>query len=82
YLQIPDTLIPKYSFSLQVQGESMLYDFSESQLLNTKYSKYTIYEGEHILVDPNQVNPQDLIDKVVVARNSECATVKLLYKDN
>ncbi|EDN34967.1 prophage repressor protein [Francisella tularensis subsp. tularensis FSC033] len=82
YLQIPDTLVPKNGFSLQVQGESMLYDFSESQLLNPKYSKYTIYEGENILVDPNQVNPQDLIDKVVVARNSDGATVKLLYKDN
>ena len=82
YLQIPDNLVPKNGFSLQVHGESMLYDFSESQLLNPKYSKYTLNEGEKILVDPNQVNPQDLIDKVVVARNSDGATVKLLYKDN
>ncbi|OEZ33079.1 repressor [Francisella endosymbiont of Amblyomma maculatum] len=82
HLQIPDTLVPKNGFSLRVQGESMLYDSSESQLLNPKYSKYTLYEGENILVDPNQVNPQNLIDKVVVARNSDGATVKLLYKEN
>ncbi|MDE4951049.1 LexA family transcriptional repressor, partial [Francisella tularensis subsp. holarctica] len=74
YLQIPHTLIPKNSFSLQVQGERMLYDFSESQLHNPKYSKYTIYDGENILVDPNQVNPQEVIDEVVVARNSDGAT--------
>lgn len=30
----------------------------------------TLYEGENILVDHNQVNPQNLIDKFVVARNS------------
>ena len=82
YLQIPDTLVPKNGFSLRVKGESMLYDSSESQLLNPKYSKYTLYEGENILVDPNQVNPQNLIDKIVVARNSDGATVKLLYKEN
>ncbi|MDE5010936.1 LexA family transcriptional repressor, partial [Francisella tularensis subsp. holarctica] len=36
----------------------------------------------NILVDPNHVNPQDLIYKVVVAINSDGATVNLLYKDN
>lgn len=82
YLQIPHSLVPKNGFSLRVQGESMLYDSSESQLLGPKYAKYTLYEGENILVDPSEISPQNLVDKIVVARNSNGATVKLLYKDN
>lgn len=82
YLQIPDSLVPKNGFSLRVQGESMLYDSSESQLLSPKYAKYTLYEDENILVDPSEISPQNLVDKIVVARNSDGATVKLLYKDN
>ncbi|QWU98853.1 LexA family protein [Francisella salimarina] len=82
YLQIPDSLVPKNGFSLRVQGESMLYDSSEYQLLSPKYAKYTLYEDENILVDPNEISPQNLVDKIVVARNSDGATVKLLYKDN
>ncbi len=82
YLQIPHSLVPKNGFSLRVQGESMLYDSSESQLLSPKYAKYTLYEGENILVDPSEISPQNLVDKIVVARNSDGATVKLLYKDN
>lgn len=82
YLQIPHSLVPKNGFSLRVQGESMLYDSSESQLLGPKYAKYTLYEGENILVDPSEISPQNLVDKIVVARNSDGATVKLLYKDN
>ncbi|WP_150467586.1 LexA family protein [Francisella sp. SYW-9] len=82
YLSVPAEFVPKNGFSLKVEGESMLYDFSESQLLNIKYSKYTLCEGENILIDPNEVSPQNLIGKVVVARNSEGATVKLLYKEN
>lgn len=82
YLQIPHSLVPKNGFSLRVQGESMLYDSSESQLLGPKYAKHTLYEGENILVDPSEISPQNLVDKIVVARNSDGATVKLLYKDN
>ncbi|WP_150464557.1 LexA family protein [Francisella sp. XLW-1] len=82
YLQISDSLVPKNGFSLRVQGESMLYDSSESQLLSPKYARYTLYEDENILVDPSEISPQNLVDKIVVARNSDGATVKLLYKDN
>ncbi len=82
YLQMPADLVPKNGFYLRVQGESMLYDDSDSQLLSTRYSKYTLLEGENILVDPSQISPQNLIGKVVVAINADGATVKLLHQQN
>ena len=82
YIQIPADLVPKNGFSLKVQGESMLYDNCDKQQLNHNYSKFNLYEGENIIIDPNDVNPQSLVGKVVVARNSDGATVKLLYKQN
>ena len=80
YIQISAELVPENGFSLKVQGESMLYDDSDNQILSHKYAKYSLSEGENILIDPSDVNPQSLIGKVVVARNSDGATVKLLYQ--
>ncbi|OIN85020.1 LexA family protein [Francisella sp. TX07-6608] len=82
FLKVPKELVPKNGFSLKVQGDSMLYDISESQILHSKYAKYTLSEGENILIDPNELSPQNLIDKLVVARNLDGATVKLLYREN
>lgn len=81
YLSVPIDLVPKNGFALKIDGESMVYDSANEQLLNSKYSKYTLFDGENVLVDPNNINPQSLINKVVVARNSEGSTVKLLYKE-
>lgn len=82
YLKVPKELVPKGGFSLKVQGDSMLYDTSEHQKLESKYSKFNLYDGENIIIDPNDKNIQNLLGKVVVARNNDGATVKLLHKEN
>ncbi len=82
YLKVPKELVPKDGFSLKVQGDSMLYDISENQRLEPKYSRFTLYDSENIIIDPSDKSIQSLIDKVVVARNSDGATVKLLHKEN
>ncbi|QWV00066.1 LexA family protein [Francisella salimarina] len=82
YLKIPKELVPKDGFSLKVQGDSMLYDICEHQKLDSRYSKFTLYDGENIIIDPNDKNIQSLLGKVVVARNNDGATVKLLHKEN
>lgn len=82
HMDLPANLVPKNAFLLEVKGDSMTFDLSENQKLDQKYCKYSLREGENVLIDPNEVNHQSLIGKVVVARNSEGATVKLLYKEN
>jgi repressor LexA len=64
-----------------VAGKSMTFDHSDRQILSDKYLKYSMQEGESIVVDPNEVDKSNLVGKVVVARNSDGTTVKLLYKD-
>jgi SOS-response transcriptional repressor LexA len=82
HMDLPAKLVPKNAFLLEVKGDSMTFDLSENQRLDQKYCKYSLSEGENILIDPNEVSHQSLIGKVVVARNSEGATVKLLYKED
>jgi repressor LexA len=81
YLELPADMIPKNGYLLEVTGKSMTFDHSERQILSDKYLRYSLHEGESIIVDPNQIDINSLIGKVVVAQNSDGATVKLLYKD-
>lgn len=48
----------------------MTFDHSDRQILTDKYLKYSLQEGESIIVDPNQIDINSLIGKVVVAQNS------------
>lgn len=82
HLKVPKQLVPKNGFSLKVQGNSMLYDAIPTQKLEQKYAKFSLYDGENIIIDPSDKSIQSLIGKVVVARNTDGATVKLLYQDN
>ncbi|MFT4693500.1 MAG: repressor LexA [Francisella sp.] len=81
YLELPADMIPKNGYLLEVTGKSMTFDHSERQILSDRYLRYSLHEGESIIVDPNQIDINNLIGKVVVAQNSDGATVKLLYKD-
>lgn len=81
YIDLPADMVPKNGYLLEVTGKSMTFDHSDRQILTDKYLKYSLQEGESIIVDPNQIDINSLIGKVVVAQNSEGATVKLLYKD-
>ncbi|WP_150467317.1 LexA family protein [Francisella sp. SYW-9] len=79
YLNLPVNMIPKNGFLLEVKGNSMHYDYNDKQKLDKKYAKYSLDEGETIIVDPNDINIMNLVGKVVVAKNSDGATVKLVY---
>ncbi|APC92428.1 MULTISPECIES: LexA family protein [Francisella] len=82
YVNLPANLIPKNGFLLEVKGNSMNYDYSDKQKLDKKYAKYSLNEGETIIVDPNDKNIINLVGKVIVAKNSDGATVKLVYIEN
>ncbi len=79
YINLPVNMIPKNGFLLEVKGNSMNYDYSDKQKLDKKYAKYSLDEGETIIVDPNDINIMNLVGKVIVAKNSDGATVKLVY---
>lgn len=79
YVNLPINMIPKNGFLLEVKGNSMNYDYSDKQKLDKKYAKYSLDEGETIIVDPNDINIMNLVGKVIVAKNSDGATVKLVY---
>ncbi|MED7788064.1 S24 family peptidase [Francisella sp. 19X1-34] len=79
YINLPVNMIPKNGFLLEVKGNSMHYDYNDKQILDKKYAKYSLDEGETIVVDPNDINIMSLVGKVVVAKNSDGATVKLVY---
>jgi SOS-response transcriptional repressor LexA len=79
YINLPVNMIPKNGFLLEVKGNSMHYDYNDKQKLDKKYAKYSLDEGETIVVDPNDINIMNLVGKVVVAKNSDGATVKLVY---
>lgn len=82
HMELPANIIPKNGYLLEITGKSMTFDHSDRQILTDKYLKYSLQEGESIIVDPNQIDINSLIGKVVVAQNSEGATVKLLYKND
>ncbi|MED7819360.1 MULTISPECIES: LexA family protein [unclassified Francisella] len=82
YINLPTNMIPKNGFLLEVKGNSMHYDYSDKQRLDKKYAKYSLDEGETIIVDPNDINIMNLVGKVVVAKNSDGATVKLVYVED
>ncbi|QIW11044.1 S24 family peptidase [Francisella sp. LA112445] len=79
YINLPANMIPKNGFLLEVKGNSMHYDYNDKQKLDKNYAKYSLDEGETIVVDPNDINIMNLVGKVVVAKNSDGATVKLVY---
>ncbi|ASG68908.1 repressor [Francisella halioticida] len=79
YVNLPFNMIPKNGFLLEVKGSSMNYDYNDKQKLDKKYAKYSLEEGETIIVDPNDINIMNLVGKVIVAKNSDGATVKLVY---
>ena len=82
YIDIPNNIVNSDNFILKVRGDSMQYDYSDNQLLANKYAKYSLYEDESIIVDPNILNIENLVNKIVVARNEDGATVKLIYINN
>ena len=73
--------LPENGFALEVRGSSMKFDYSPSQLLDERLAKYSIKDGELVIVDTSKTNPSDLLNKVVVAINSDGTTVKLIYED-
>ena len=81
HMNLPADLVPKNGYLLEVTGKSMTFDHSDRQMLSDKYMRYSLQEGESIIVDPNDVDKDNLVGKVVVACNADGATVKLLYKD-
>ena len=80
---LPAEWVPTGAFLLKVVGKSMTYDFAnfDKQKLNPDYARFSIEEGEQVLVDTREVNPYNLEGKVVVAANSDGTTVKLLYRE-
>ena len=80
---LPADWVPTGAFLLKVVGKSMTYDFAnfDKQKLNPDYARFSIEEGEQVLVDTREVNPYNLEGKVVVAANSDGTTVKLLYRE-
>ena len=76
-----DNYSPQKCFAIEMIGNSMNYYYSENQILNEKYKKFSIAEGELAIVDIAQVNLEDLIGKLIVAQSNEGTTIKLLYQE-
>lgn len=81
YELMPASSVPKGAFLLDVIGNSMNYDHSEAQILNRDYDRFSIEEGEQVLVDPSELNISNLVGKVIVAKNGDGTTVKLVYQE-
>ncbi|APA83259.1 LexA family transcriptional regulator [Francisella tularensis] len=79
YIPLPANEAPKNSFLMAVRGDSMTYDYSPSQRLKIDYARFSISEGEKVLVDTSKTNIDCLVGKVVVAHNGQGTTVKLVY---
>lgn len=77
YINLPANMIPKNGFLLEVKGNSMHYDYNDKQKLDKNYAKYSLDEGETIVVDPNDINIMNLVGKVVVAKTQTVLPLNL-----